>query len=105
MFWLILFIILLILAISPGLFVCSTMVLYWAIIFFGSIVVPIVLLLVILPELYKLTFQWKKYYGNGTYDRGGRNAMRAMTSLILVLGIVLTAILWSRFPEMAAYVF
>lgn len=104
MFWFILFLILCFIAIFPGLFVGSMMVLYWAIIFFGSITVPIIIALIIIPELYKLFFSWEKYYGNEKYDRGGRNAMRVMLSFTLVLGIVLTAILWSKFPEMVEYV-
>lgn len=104
MFWFILFLILCFIAIFPGLFVGSMMVLYWAIIFFGSIAVPIIIALIIIPELYKLFFSWEKYYGDETYDRGGRNAMRVTLTLTLVLGIALTAILWSKFPEMAEYI-
>lgn len=87
------------------LFVGSLVVLYGAVIILGSIAVPTALALVILPELYKLFFRWEKYYGNETYDRGGRNALRVTLSLTLALGIALTAILWSKFPEMAEYVF
>ncbi len=105
MFWFILFLIIFFAAEFPMLFVGSLVVLYGAVIILGSIAVPTAIALVILPELYKLFFRWEKYYGNETYDRGGRNALRVTLSLTLALGIILTAILWSKFPEMAEYVF
>lgn len=105
MFWFILFLVLCFIALFPGLFIGAMMVLYGAVIILGSIAVPTAIALVILPELYKLFFRWEKYYGNETYDRGGRNALRVTLSLTLALGIVLTAILWSKFPEMAEHVF
>ena len=105
MFWFILFLIIFFAAEFPILFVGALEVLYWAIIFFGSGFVPIIIVLIILPELYKLFFRWEKYYGNETYDRGGRNALRIVLSLALMLGIALTAVLWSKFPEMAEHLF
>lgn len=99
MFWLILFIILLILAISPELFIGSLMILYWVIVCCGSCGVPVIIICIILPELYKLFFRWEKYYGNETYDKIGRNALRIILLLALVLGIAVTVVSWPKFLE------
>lgn len=100
MFWLILFIILLILAIFPGLFIIGSLkALYWIVICCGSCGVPAIIICIILPELYKLFFRWKKYYGNETYDRTGRNALRIILSLALVFGMALTIVSWHKFIE------
>lgn len=96
--YIILFIILFVIAFFPGLFALSAGLLYWGFIFIGSITIPIILFMIVY-ELYKLLFRWREYYNEPQYDKGGRRALTITLSIALILGIALTSVLWSKFPD------